>query len=167
MSDIGVAIMDATERRMRIGGFNGFSFREIATDVGVKSSTVHYHFPTKEVLAASVIHRYTERIAELIDNEFDADPDCIKVWVRAFRGTVYSVDRMCPSTVLGAETRDLPEKVAAAVQSFFEMCLERMTNQGMTVDGASQLLSTIVGALLLTNALGDIKAYDRATRGML
>ncbi|AUM70565.1 TetR/AcrR family transcriptional regulator [Pseudomonas fluorescens] len=167
MSDIGVAIMDAAERRIRVGGFNGFSFREIATDVGVKSSTVHYHFPTKELLAASVIHRYTERIAELIDNDFAAEPDCIKIWVQAFRGTIYSVDRMCPSTVLGAETRDLPDKVSTAVQSFFEMCLERMTTQGMTLEGASQLLSTIVGALLLANALGDIKAYDRATRGML
>ena len=48
MNEIVAAIMDAAERRMRIGGFNGFSFREIAADVGVKSSSVHYHFPTKE-----------------------------------------------------------------------------------------------------------------------
>ena len=47
MNEIAAAIMDAAERRMRIGGFNGFSFREIAADVGVKSSSVHYHFPTK------------------------------------------------------------------------------------------------------------------------
>ncbi len=44
MSELPHAIMDAAERRMRIGGFNGFSFRDIAADVGVKSLTVHYHF---------------------------------------------------------------------------------------------------------------------------
>ena len=39
----------------------GFSFRELAADVGVKSSSVHYHFPTKEALAAAVIRRWAER----------------------------------------------------------------------------------------------------------
>jgi AcrR family transcriptional regulator len=43
--------------RQREIGFNGFSFREIATDVGVKSSSVYYHFQTMD-LAAAVIQRY-------------------------------------------------------------------------------------------------------------
>ncbi len=34
MSDVSIAIMDAAERRMRSGGFNGFSFREIADEGG-------------------------------------------------------------------------------------------------------------------------------------
>src|ERR1700720_895295 len=50
MRDVKTAILDAAERRMQIGGFGGFSFREIAADVGIKSSSVHYHFPTKENL---------------------------------------------------------------------------------------------------------------------
>jgi TetR/AcrR family transcriptional repressor of nem operon len=59
MNAMAESIMDAAERRIRLGGFNGFSFREVAADVGVKSSSVHYHFPTKERLAAAVVHRYT------------------------------------------------------------------------------------------------------------
>jgi TetR/AcrR family transcriptional repressor of nem operon len=42
VSDVKTAIMDAAERRMQRGGFGGFSFREIAADVGIKSSSVHY-----------------------------------------------------------------------------------------------------------------------------
>src|SRR6476661_5042238 len=101
MSEVAHDIMDAAERRMRIGGFNSFSFREIAADVGVKSSSVHYHFPTKEKLAAAVIHRYTDEVAELIDKELATDADPAKVWTRAFRGTLHSAERMCPCTVLG------------------------------------------------------------------
>lgn len=48
MTDTSNAIMDATEERIRQGGYSGFSFREIAADVGVKSSSVHYHFPIKK-----------------------------------------------------------------------------------------------------------------------
>jgi len=42
MSDVAAAIMDAAERRMRKGGFSGFSFREIAAAwrQGVLASTI-------------------------------------------------------------------------------------------------------------------------------
>ncbi|MBV8188991.1 MAG: TetR family transcriptional regulator, partial [Alphaproteobacteria bacterium] len=34
MSDMKTAILDAAEKRIQAGGFGGFSFREIAEDVG-------------------------------------------------------------------------------------------------------------------------------------
>src|ERR1700730_10108565 len=106
MSDVAAAIMDAAERRMRKGGFNGFSFREIAVDVGVKSSSVHYHFPTKENLAAAVIQRCTAPTPALLERHLRKKPNPVKVWVKACRGTLHSEDRMCPCAVLGASTMD-------------------------------------------------------------
>src|SRR6202022_2633929 len=132
MNDVAVAIMDAAERRMRIGGFNGFSFREIAADVGVKSSSGPYHFPTKEKLAAAVIHRYTDEVAELIDQELAADSDPVKVWTRAFRGTLHSEERMCPCTVLGAGALGFAPEVAAEVKRFFKMCLDKLVAGGLS-----------------------------------
>src|SRR6201996_9573655 len=73
MSDVKTAIMDAAERRIQLGGFGGFSFREIAADVGIKSSSVHYHFPTKEDLAAAVIRRWAEYTSEFIDEDREKD----------------------------------------------------------------------------------------------
>ena len=102
MSDVKTAIMDAAERRMQLGGFGGFSFREIAADVGIKSSSVHYHFPTKEDLAAAVIRRWAEETSKFIDEELEKDPDPVRVWTNAFRGTALSEGHMCPCTVLGA-----------------------------------------------------------------
>src|ERR1700759_780697 len=101
MTDMAANIMNSAERRIRLGGFNGFSFREIAGDVGVKSSSVHYHFPTKEKLAASVIRRYTEHVAQLIDGGSANGADPIMVWTRAFRSTVRSKNPMCPAAILG------------------------------------------------------------------
>jgi TetR/AcrR family transcriptional regulator, transcriptional repressor for nem operon len=167
MSDAAVAIMDAAERRIRLGGFNGFSFREIAADVGIKSSSVHYHFPTKENLAAAVIHRYTDEVAELIEQELAKDPDPIRVWTRAFRGTLHSAERMCPCTVLGAASLDLPREVAVEVKRFFQMCLEKLIAGGLPSNSAAEVLSTITGAMVVANALGDMTAYDRATRDLI
>ncbi len=164
MSDVANTIMDAAERRIRKGGFHGFSFREIAADVGIKSSSVHYHFPTKETLTAAVIRRYTESVSEMMDRRFVPRSDPVKVWTKTFRETIHSKVRMCPCTVLGAAARDLPTEVATEVQSFFKMCIDKMTSQGLPARRATELLATLVGAQVIANAFNDLSAYDRATR---
>jgi TetR/AcrR family transcriptional repressor of nem operon len=167
MSDALHAILDATERRMRMGGFHGFSFREIAADVGIKSSSVHYYFPSKEKLAAAVTKRYTQRIDAFIDGGLVDGADTVDVWVAAFRGTLQSDDRMCPATVLGAAARDLPVEVASEVKGFFQMCLVKLEAQGFSPGDAAQLLTTITGAMVIANALDDVTVYDRATHGLM
>ena len=167
MSDAKTAIMDAAERRMQQGGFGGFSFREIAADVGIKSSSVHYHFPTKEDLAAAVIRRWADYTSELIDKELEKDPDPVRVWTKAFRGTAFSEAHMCPCTVLGAASQDLPPQVAKEVRAFFQMCLDKMVAERVPLNTAAEVLSTITGALVVANALGDPAAYDRAIGDLL
>src|SRR6201993_349176 len=167
VSDVKAAIMDAAERRIQQGGFGGFSFREIAADVGIKSSSVHYHFPTKDDLAAAVIRRWAEYTSELIDKELEKDPDPVRVWTKAFRGTAFSEAHMCPCTVLGAASRDLPKQVAKEVKGFFKMCQEKLVAEGLSPNRAAEVLSTITGALVVANALGDTAAYDRATSDLL
>lgn len=161
------AILDAAERRIRTGGYDGFSFREIAADVGIKSSSVHYHFPTKEQLAAAVVRRYTDAVAADIERGYAREKNPAKVWVQLFRSTLRSEKRMCPCIVLGASSIDLPEAVASEVKRFFSMCLEKLTPVGFTPDEARHLISTITGALVMATALRDFAAYDRATRGLL
>jgi TetR/AcrR family transcriptional repressor of nem operon len=167
LKDVKTAIMDAAERRMRAGGFGGFSFREIALDVGMKSSSVHYHFPTKDDLAAAVVRRWTDDTSKSIDKELEKNPDPVRVWTKAFRGTAMSKGRMCPCTVLAAASRDLPREVAREVKGFFKMCLDKLVAEGLSPDKAAELLSTITGALVVANALGDALAYDRATSALL
>src|SRR5262245_40625726 len=165
MSDVANAIMDAAQRRIQLGGFGGFSFREIAADVGIKSSSVHYHFPTKDDLAAAVIRRWTDNASLHIDEALEKDPDNpVRVWRNVLRGTARSETHMCPCTVLGASLQDLPEQVSAAVTRFFRMCEEKMAAQGFSKADASNLLATLIGAIVVANALRDAGEYDRATR---
>src|ERR1700676_1355756 len=124
--------MDAAERRMQLGCFGGFSFREIAADFGIKSSSVHYHFPTKEALAAAVIRRWAEETSEFIEKELEKDPAPVRGWTTAFPGTVLSEGRMGPCTVLGAASQDLPPAVATEVKGFFKMCLDKLVAKGLS-----------------------------------
>ena len=40
----------------------GFSFRDLAAEIGIKSASVHHHFPTKAGMAAAVARRCGERL---------------------------------------------------------------------------------------------------------
>jgi TetR/AcrR family transcriptional regulator, transcriptional repressor for nem operon len=167
MSDIREAILSAAERHIQLGGFGGFSFREIAADVGVKSSSVHYYFRTKDDLAAAVIRRWAEYTSNFVDAELEKDPDPVRAWASAFRVSTVSETRMCPCTVLGAASQDLPQQVAKEVKSFFEMCEAKLLATGLSLTEAAELLSTLAGAQVIANALGDTAMYDRATSDLL
>lgn len=45
-------------------GFNAFSHRDLADLVGVKSSSVHYYFPTKQDIGLALITEYRDELAE-------------------------------------------------------------------------------------------------------
>lgn len=162
MSDVANAILDAAERRMRVGGYHGFSFRELAADVGVKSSSVHYHFPTKENLAAAVVRRYIDWVVDYLNDAAVDEPDPVKRWTKAFRHTLVE-KRNCPAVVLGAGALDLPDEVATEVKRFYKVYLDMLVEAGLTEAAASEFLATIVGAMVMATAMGDVGQFDRAT----
>jgi TetR/AcrR family transcriptional regulator, transcriptional repressor for nem operon len=158
--------MDAAERRIREAGYSGFSFREIAADVGVKSASVHYHFPTKESLAASVARRYTERFMSSVDQEVAAGRDVIKAWNLAFRRALHSDGKMCLCGVLGATSGNLPEEVMVEARRFFQVGLKKLTECGLSRSRAVQVMATLEGGMLLANVLSKPSAFDEATAAL-
>ena len=65
MSGTAKRLMDLAEAHIRDGGYTGFSFRNLAAEVGIKSANVHHHFPTKAKMAAAVARRYGDRFLPL------------------------------------------------------------------------------------------------------
>jgi TetR/AcrR family transcriptional regulator, transcriptional repressor for nem operon len=78
VSDKREMIMAAARLTMQAGGYNRLSFRELAKKVGIRSASIHYHFPTKGDLGAALARRYTEDAAlEELWAEF-RDPTCLR-----------------------------------------------------------------------------------------
>jgi TetR/AcrR family transcriptional regulator, transcriptional repressor for nem operon len=44
------------------------------------------------------------------------------------------------------------------VKGFFKMCLDKLIAEGLSASDAAKFLSTITGALLIANTLGDTAA---------
>ena len=52
-------ILDVAERLVQTRGFNGFSYADIAVQLGITKASLHYHFATKAELGRTLIARYT------------------------------------------------------------------------------------------------------------
>lgn len=158
-------IMDAAERRIRDAGYNGFSFRDIAADVGIKSASVHHHFPTKGALAAAVARRYAMRFEAAVAME--AGVGRVEAWRAVFRRALRDDGRVCLCGVLGAEIGGLPPEVAAEARRFFERGVADLTRGDEPSDArraaALQVIATLEGAMLIARTLGDPAAFDQAT----
>jgi TetR/AcrR family transcriptional repressor of nem operon len=166
MSETAGAILDAAEERIRRAGYSGFSFREIAADVGVKSASVHYHFPTKERLAAAVARRYTDRFFEAVDHRLALGDDTVQAWRQVFRGALHRDGKMCLCGALGATSQDLASEVRDEVKRFFLLGIERLVKGGLSRDTALHVLATLEGAMLTANVLDDPSMFENGTAAL-
>jgi len=46
-SETAERLMDLAEALIRNAGYGGFSFRDLAAEIGIKSASVHHYFPPK------------------------------------------------------------------------------------------------------------------------
>ena len=165
-------ILDVAERYMRRGGFSAVSFREIAMEVGVKSASVHYHFPQKSDLGRALVRRYTKNIMAHLGDPFAdnaAVTDGISRLAQAYKAALLNGDSVCLCTKLGAEIRHLPEDVATEVRQFFTSVLGWATETlavhmgpAQAADMAAQTISTLQGAMVLAVALDDNTHFSTA-----
>ncbi len=175
MNDTIKQLMDLAEDRMRLRGFHAVSFRDLADELGIKSSSVHYYFPQKQNLGVALVERYAEEFFNRLDTASkDASnaEDHIKAIASVYREALFGSDRMCLCGMLGAESAGLPEEVARAVSKFLQANIEWLADKLADCDApakseATRIIATLQGAMLLSNSLGDKAVFDDAVAGLL
>jgi len=175
-------ILDVAQRLMQTRGYNGFSYADVAAEIGVRKASLHHHFSTKAALGAAVIARYTARIAEALAEIDAGEPDAAARLVRYTRlyTGVLTQGRLCLGAMLAAEIGTLPQPMQAAVRKFFqanlawlEAVIERgrstgaLAPQGTDAEAARVLLCGLEGAMLIARPLKDIKGFRVTARALL
>lgn len=170
-------ILDIAERLVQVRGFNGFSYADIASELGMTKASLHYHYPGKAELGCDLIARYTARFAAAltaIDARL-ADPRAKLDAFAELYADVLRGERMCLCGMLAAEYQTLPETMQAAVLRFFdesETWLESVLREGQGQgtlllrasprDTAQTIVSTLEGAMLVARSYGDISRFQAA-----
>ena len=130
MSETAERLMDLAEAHIRHRDYGGFSFRELAAEIGIKSASVHHHFPTKAAMAAAVARRYGDRfLAAVAAQPNERVEDAIAAYRSAFREALDRDGQMCLCGVLGAEAGALSPDVAREILSFFRRCIDDLSRR--------------------------------------
>jgi len=167
------ALLKAAEDKVRLGGYSNFSFRELASEIGIKSASVHYHFPTKADLGAELAHQYTNAFLNALGtpSEHKANgKNPIDVYTQLFRNALVTDRKMCLCGLLGAESDSLPDKVRLEVKRFFNQNLEWLTEahrangEQQPKQAAIQTVSLLEGAMMISKTLDDNSYFELATQ---
>ncbi len=167
MNETAERLMDLAEGHIRNAGYGSFSFRDLAAAVGIKSASVHHHFPTKATMAVAVVRRYGDRFLAVVATSPDETPaEAIATYRSAFRAALERDGLMCLCGVLGAEAGVLSSDVAEAIQAFFHRCIEDLSTRIGGPDSTAKafhVMATLEGGMMLARAYGSIEAFDQAT----
>ncbi len=175
-------ILDAAERLVQSRGFNGFSYADVASELGVTKASLHYHFPSKAELGEALIARYTERFVAAL-GQIDADglaPAAKLAAYAALYAQVLREERMCLCGMLAAEYETLPAPMRHAILSFFDhnqgwlrtvmedgRADRSMSFDGTAEDGAQTILGGLEGALLVARPYHDVGRFEIAATRLI
>jgi TetR/AcrR family transcriptional repressor of nem operon len=169
--DTRAAIMTKARLMVQARGYNALSFRDIANEVGVKSASVHYHFPTKGDLAAALVRQYIDDVetglAHLLTQSKDPK-ELMQRYTGVFRAALENDNRMCLCGIMAAEFSDIPAGARTEVERFATVNIAWLSavlfpklDNAAAAQKAQAILAAIQGAQLLARGWGDIAVYDR------
>lgn len=122
MSDKAEQLLDAAEDLCRRVGFNAFSYRDLADRVGIRTASIHYHYPAKADLGRAMALRYRQRFEQALDGILRASPAARPRW-QAFSGALQQAlgegDKLCLGGMLSAEFTGLSPEIQQEVTRFF------------------------------------------------
>jgi TetR/AcrR family transcriptional regulator, transcriptional repressor for nem operon len=155
-----IEILDAAEIRIRRGGFESMSYRDLAADVGIQAASVHYHFPQKALLGAAVIDRYSDKLS-LALGRVDLTQATVEEHLQrlcdCYVAAVQNDGMICLGCMLGAESKDLPEAVSEAARQFFKRLLnwieEVLGDRADAATLAVHTIGTLQGTMILAVTL--------------
>jgi len=166
------------------GGYNGFSYADIADVVGIRKASIHHHFPTKVDLVRTLLERYREEFDAGIAEMERAFPDPI-ARLRAYIGFWEAcigdpTTAFCVCALLANEIPLLPQELARQVKGHFQALsawlatvLEQGANQGSVIlngtshSEAEMFMATVHGAMLSARAYGDTTIFTTITHTLM
>ncbi|MGL4962935.1 MAG: TetR/AcrR family transcriptional regulator [Inquilinus sp.] len=166
------------------GGYNGFSYADIAEVVGIRKPSIHHHFPTKADLVRTLASRYREEAVAGIAYMEEQTSDPLEQ-LRRYTGYWAACIRdasapFCVCALLASELPVLPAEVALEVRAHFRMIsawltsvLERGQREGgLVLTGtprieAESFMATVHGAMLSARAYDDPEVFAAVTAPLI
>lgn len=158
------------------GGYNGFSYADIAEVIGIRKPSIHHHFPSKAELVKTLVVQYREAAEEGMANLERAIPeplDQLRAYIGYWKACIGDASApFCVCALLANELPALPQDVATQIHGYFRFLSGWLTSvfERGAATGAIALndtprieaevfMATVHGAMLSARAYGDTAVF--------
>ncbi|MEZ2406508.1 TetR/AcrR family transcriptional repressor of nem operon [Bosea sp. OAE752] len=166
------------------GGYNGFSYADIAKVVGIRNASIHHHFPSKSDLVRTLVARYREEaeagIAAL-ERQLPDPAQQLRAYTGYWEACIADASApFCLCALLASQIPVLPQEIVVEVRAHFRALsawltsvLDRGAKQGsLRFAGTSKaeaeaFMASVHGAMLSARAYGDPKIFGVITHPLL
>ena len=171
-------ILDVAEIKTQMHGFNAFSYKDLQAEVGVKTSSIHYYFPTKQDLAVAMTERYTQRF---LNNLTDLEKR--RCGLKQLNGlselylSALKQGKFCLCGMLASDILSLSDLANTQLQIFFKSTENWITDAiqlaqqqdkvDQTLDSqlaARVFFSTLEGAMLIARTRNDVGYFRKVVQ---
>lgn len=166
------------------GGYNGFSYADIARVVGIRKASIHHHFPAKADLVRVLVARYREEAQKGLEaiGHHRSDPvDQLRAYTAYWESCIADATApICVCALLASEIPVLPKEVVAEVKAHFRglsAWLADVLARGARAGRfrlaappeaeAELFMATVHGAMLSARAYDEPAVFGRALAPLL
>lgn len=176
------ALLDSAERLCRARGVDGFSYADMAADVGIRKASIHHHFAAKSDLASALVERYASAFLaalERISSSGKSAAARLRRYVSLYRRALGDGETMCLCVALAAGRDSLTPATLARLAAFHDANTAWLTqtfalaNRDRSIKGvadpaseARACLALMEGAQLIAHAARRPKDFDEATQAL-
>jgi TetR/AcrR family transcriptional regulator, transcriptional repressor for nem operon len=176
------ALLEHASILIRTRGYSGFSYADLAEQVGIRKASIHHHFPTKEDLGLALVDQYIDLFGQALTeiSRRNLSPfDALQAYANIYRSSLEQ-GWACLCGMLASEVEVVPTRVAMGVRRFMaqsQQWLTELISAGVR-DGefavgadpiarAATFLSICQGALLVSRAMQSPASFEQAIAGGL
>jgi TetR/AcrR family transcriptional repressor of nem operon len=176
-------ILDTARDLLQTRGVHGFSYRDVAARIGIRTASIHYHFPSKDDMVVAVADATLEEFRQVTARAEAQTTDVIQqleAFAAMFATTFARGDRICPICMLAVCQESVSTRVQSAVAQFWRECeswLERVLMRGASngalaadVDmreAARVWVAALEGSMVTGRVFGDAARVTRTFNFLL
>jgi TetR/AcrR family transcriptional repressor of nem operon len=75
----------------------GFSFQDVANEVGIRKASLYHHFPTKEALGVEVLRESTQAFKNWSMAQTGSPQAALDAYFKMYRDALHAGERVCPA----------------------------------------------------------------------
>ncbi|MES2073210.1 MAG: TetR/AcrR family transcriptional regulator [Pseudomonadota bacterium] len=164
-------IVQVAQHLIQTRSYLGFSFQDIADQVGIRKASLYHHFPSKEALGEEVIREATQKFRDWTDAMQLTPEKKLKAYFLMYRNALNAGQGVCPAGALAPGWDCINEDLRGAVRELRSTQVQWLTGVLSALELkpkqaparlASYIFTVCQGALIAARMTEDVADFDEA-----